>query len=209
MGSTSNYIPSKIYLQGRPVDLTPRVKKWYSLPLTDEEIALSVRSGMLTIGIGPSFDSSNNVVVDSIEVYAAKRKSIETWLPKSYFGVGGNKVPPCSSTQYPVAVPSDYESGSKGLISSVRALSFLCELADSSKVLSESDRNFLRKLIQDTALDRDKKMKESVHELLGRLEPDSFSRRFGTRRTPCQQAGPTVGDVPAFSCLPWHQHDRI
>lgn len=84
VGSTSSYIPSKIYVQGRPVDLTPRVKKWYSLPLTDEEIALSIRNGILSVGIGQAFDSSSNIVVDSVEVYAAERSSIETWLPKSY-----------------------------------------------------------------------------------------------------------------------------
>lgn len=179
VGSTSNYIPSKIYVQGRPVDLTPRVKKWYSLPLTDEEIALSIRNGLVSIGIGQSFDSSNNIVVDSIEVYAADRKSIESWLPKSYFEAEGTiQSDFYTATQHATTVAPESEGGdSNGLILSARALTFLCELVGSNKLISEGGRVFLRQLIQDTALDRDKKVTECVQALLERLEPNNRSRR--------------------------------
>lgn len=179
VGSTSSYIPSKIYVQGRPVDLTPRVKKWYSLPLTDEEIALSIRNGILSVGIGQAFDSSSNIVVDSVEVYAAERSSIETWLPKSYFPAEGTFQPDLRSpSPHPSSAVSEKEHDvSNGLILSARALSFLCELVGSTKLISDTERSFLRQLVQDTALDRDKIVSKTIHTLLERLEPDGRSRK--------------------------------
>jgi hypothetical protein len=155
------------------------VKKWYSLPLTDEEIALGIRNGLVSVGIGQSFDSSNNVVVDSIEVYAAERSSIESWLPKSYFVPGVATDPDLyASTHVPTRLAIESENGdSNGLILSARALTFLCELVDTNKLISEGERKFLRQVIQETALDRDKKVSECFQSLLERLEPNTRSRR--------------------------------
>jgi hypothetical protein len=179
VGSTSNYIPSKIHVQGRPVDLTPRVKKWYCLPLTDEEIALSLRNGFVTVGIGPSFDSSSSIVVDSIEVYATERKTVDAWLPKEYYQrVAGGQPELYAAAQLSSNVAVDKgNADSHGLMLSARALTNLCELVGSSKLIAEGERDFLRQLIQDTALDRDKKVSECVHSLLESLEPDSRSRK--------------------------------
>ena len=179
VGSTSNYIPSKIYLQGRPVDLTPRLKKWYCLPLTDEEIAMSMRNGFVTVGIGPSFDSSTSIVVDSIEVYAAERKTVEGWLPTEYyqnFTSDEYDLYAASKSSSRVAI-DNVNNDSRALTLSARALTDLCELVGSSKLMAEAERDFLRQLIQDTALDRDKQVTQCVQSLLESLEPDSKSRK--------------------------------
>jgi hypothetical protein len=84
VGTTmTEFIPKYVSVEGRRVWLRPEVKKWYDLPLTAEEIALGLRNGFVSIGIGPSFDSGNNPLVDAIEVYAARRGRISHWLPLS------------------------------------------------------------------------------------------------------------------------------
>lgn len=177
VGSTTNYIPSKIYVQGRPVDLTPRAKKWYSIPLTDEEIALALRNGLVSFGIGESFDSSNTAVIDAIEVYAMDRETVESWLPKSLFCQEASSQF-CSPAQMPSAsAQQEGKLSPKSLILSARALTYLCSLIGPGKVISDEEKKFLRQLIQDTALDRDKNVTECIQILLESLEPDNRSRR--------------------------------
>jgi hypothetical protein len=197
VGSSSNYIPSKLYVQGRPIDITPRVKKWYSLPLTKEEMALSIRNGFVSIGIGPSFDSTGNCVIDSIEVYGARRSSTKKWLRKAYFSTehssqsspfmysqhGVSSYTPIST--FSTATPKKSSGSSTNrdkvlsdeMLLSVNALTYLCELVGSKKLISEGEREFLRQLVQETALDRDTQVRACVQQLLERLEPDNRSRR--------------------------------
>lgn len=176
VGSTSSdVIPSKIYVEGRPVDLTPGVKKWYSLPLTEEEIALSVRNGLVSVGIGPAFDSSQSPSIDSIEVYAAERQIVDKWLPKSYFSpVGASDLTLVERPRNDCSGDSD---SSNGLILSAQALAHLCELVGTSKLIAEGERSFLKQLVQDTALDREKRVNECVEYLLERIEPDTRARK--------------------------------
>jgi hypothetical protein len=176
VGSTFNNIPSKVCIQGRPVDLTPRAKKWYCLPLTNEEIALSVRNGLVSVGIGPPFDSASNVVIDAMEVYGVERSSIDKYLPKAYFTAGDTAQTTISPIPH-LRTSLELDSAeSAGLILSSRALSFLCELVGSKRLISDGEREFLRQLVQETALDRDKKVRECVQALLERLEPNDRSR---------------------------------
>lgn len=177
VGSTFNNIPSTVCIQGRPVDLTPRAKKWYCLPLTNEEIALSVRNGLVSVGIGRTFDSTSNVIIDAMEVYGVERHIVDTYLPKRYFATGD--AAQTNLSRVPHVQPSLQQSSadSEGLIMSSRALSFLCELVRSNKLLSDVERGFLRRLVQETALDRNRKVRECVQVLLERLEPDDRSRK--------------------------------
>ena len=176
VGSTSpDCIPSKVFIEGRPVELTPGVKKWYSLPLTEEEIALSVRNGLVAVGIGQSFDPSNNPLVDSIEVYAAERQMIEKWLPKRFYGLDNSR----DQSFYRQVRPMDASKSESpnGLMMSVRALAYLGELLGCNKMMSESERTFLKLLVQDTALDREKDIRGCVESLLEQLEPDTRTRK--------------------------------
>jgi hypothetical protein len=80
------------------------IKKWYSIQLTAEEIAISLRNGFIVLGIGPvrmsycrkysvdtfltlTFcqpnDDYQNAFVDAVEVYATDRDTVAKWLPKS------------------------------------------------------------------------------------------------------------------------------
>jgi hypothetical protein len=177
VGSTSpDNIPSKIYIEGRPVDITPGVKKWYSLPLTEEEIALSTRNGLVSVGIGQSFDSSNNPLVDSVEVYTAERRMVDDWLPKSYFSP--KPLPALGVVKKQSATDVNVQDDApNGLILSARALTHLSELLGFGKMMSDAERDFLKQLVQDTALDRDRKVSVCVENLLERLEPDARARK--------------------------------
>jgi hypothetical protein len=54
LGSTStDRIPRYLYIEGRQIEVSPGTKKWYSIQLTAEEIAISLRNGFIVLGIGP------------------------------------------------------------------------------------------------------------------------------------------------------------
>lgn len=56
--------------------------KWYSVNLRDDEIALTLRSQVLSICLSQAHDQTSNPVLDSLEVYALERDAaVETWLP--------------------------------------------------------------------------------------------------------------------------------
>jgi hypothetical protein len=179
VGSTSSdCIPSKIFIQGRPVDLTPGVKKWYSVPLTKEEIAMSIRNGLVSVGIGPSFEASHNPLVDSVEVYAAERETVQEWLPRAYFSTTADTDSTGSIPHHTTGEVGEALGCPNGLILSARALTHVVELLGAGKTSnSDVERSFLKQLVQDTALDRDKRLSECVEGLIERLEPDSRARK--------------------------------
>ncbi len=177
VGSNISQVPSKVFIQGRPVDLTPRVKKWYSLPLTNEEIALGVRHGIVSIGIGPPFDSSSSSSVDSIEVYVTERERLAKWIPMSYIASDGEQ----SVESYLDAVDSqsggDNDITCRRLIQSARALATLCEISPNSpQHIAECQRQVLRTLVEDTVFTRNDDLSETVKGLLKKLEPNERLR---------------------------------
>ena len=181
VGSTSpDCIPSKIVIEGRPVDLTPGIKKWYSLPLTEEEIALSIRNEMVSVGIGPSFESSHNPLVDSVEVYAAERSTIEEWLPQTYFTA--RNEPKVVENRPEIAErdnSTDVHESTNGLVLSAAALTHLCKLLGGyGASMTDSKREFLKQLVQETTLDRTRKVRKCVGSLLVHLEPDVRTRKL-------------------------------
>ena len=81
--TTTDYLPRHVSVMGRMVKLSQGVKRWYDLPLTDEEIMLGIRSGFVTLNISSSFDSSNNPLVDAMEVYALPLEELSFDMPSS------------------------------------------------------------------------------------------------------------------------------
>lgn len=183
VGSTVSQIPSKITIQGRPIDLTPRMKKWYSMPLTNEEIALGVRTGMISVGIGSPFDAGSSSSVDAIEVYVTERDEVNDWLQRSYIKSNekheeeSNQVARRNILTSCEGDDDDDDENTRGLLSSVRALSFLCELCPESALNGvDSQRLFLRDLVEDTAFTRNKLVGETVRGLVTKLEPNDRLR---------------------------------
>ncbi|CAJ1939091.1 unnamed protein product [Cylindrotheca closterium] len=178
VGSSFGGIPSRVVVQGRPLDLTPRAKKWYCLPLTKEEIALGVRSGFISVGIERPFDSSSSIVIDAMEVYGIDRESLEQWLPKSYSYTDLSTAPchPVAMQEQEQGVNGHQSGESTSLIHCCQALSNLCEVSGGRKNILSDERDFLRELVEETAMDTCNRVRDSVQNLLKNLEPDSRLR---------------------------------
>lgn len=166
-------------MQGRPLDLLPRVKKWYSVPLTNEEISLGVRNGMVTVGIGPSFDSTSNSSVDSIEVYGTEREELAPWIPRSYIqseGVDHGQTNLDTKEEAPHDIGNENDA-TKGLLLSAQSLSYLCGLSpQSAQPIVANQRDFLRELVEYTSYTKSKAVSETVRHLVRTLEPDERVR---------------------------------
>ena len=180
VGSNLGNVPSTVIVQGRPVKLSPRVKKWYSLPLTNEEIVLGIRCGFITLGIGPSSDPTNNSVLDSVEVYARERKDISPWIKRFYFAsrVDDNKQLGCAPSS--LVAPSKWqvdETSSRGLLLGAKALASFCELSpDSVGHMDKEQRRRVQSIVEETAYTQDTAVSQAIRDLICRLEPHDVDR---------------------------------
>jgi hypothetical protein len=176
IGSSSDCMPSKISVQGRAILIsTPRLKRWYNIPLTEEEIARGVRTGFVSLWVGQSFDPTNSPVLDSVEVFASERKTVESFIPRNYFA--SNSTPNLEESSNPelkthVLSSTDNKSG---LVLGVRAIWNLCELIGPTTRVSEKGKQLLQELVQDTAVHPEKQLGESVQMLCGGLDFDTRS----------------------------------
>jgi len=174
VGSSPNVTPSNIVVQGRSIEITPKLKRWYNIPLTDEEIARGMRSGLISLWIGPSFDHTNAPVIDSVEVFASERKAIEKSLPTSYY------TPTSASTSIDTLQkdkgPSDTEVASDGLLLGVVATTDMCELMGPSIQVSDTAKGLLRELIQLTTVHPEKKLGKSSESLSSCLASNSRAK---------------------------------
>ena len=148
LGSTTvDYLPKELAVMGRQIKLTPRMKRWYDIPLTDEEMMLAVRSGVITISIGSSYETTKSPpIIDSVEVYGLERKKLPHLFPKhnedeSVFDVKMGDL-------------SFIEGNRKSLDVSILTITHLCNLLGKTVDLSSQiSPKTLRRLIQVTALD--------------------------------------------------------
>jgi len=182
VGSALDHMPSKLVIQGRSIDITPNLKRWYNVPLNMEEIARGMRAGLVSLCIGPSFDTTNAPIIDSIEVFARDRKSLE--IPKSYFA-----SMPCDLLEpVPMSTPSklnteagatmtEYDGAtSNTLVLGVCATTNMCELIGPTVRISDIGKALLRQLIQIAVPHPDKKLGESLQKLSDSLESDARAR---------------------------------
>ena len=178
LGSTlKECLPRELTVMGRPIVVTKRMKRWYNIPLTDEEIILGVRNGFVSIGIGASFESNkNSPLVDAIEVYAQERKKMPHLFPPVL-----EKGDLVSSKENVASLFPDRETSRNALGLSILALTHICYLVDKSLDRS-SDGNLqtLLRLIQVTALDSNgqKDVREKVIELLAEIDKNDDSRQM-------------------------------
>mmetsp|Transcript_16649 Transcript_16649/g.19200 ORF Transcript_16649/g.19200 Transcript_16649/m.19200 type:complete len:2254 (-) Transcript_16649:59-6820(-) len=171
IGSSSEYMPSKISVQGRAIDITPRLKRWYNITLTEEEIARGIRTGLVTLWVGQSFDPTNSPVLDSVEIFASERNTVESFIPRNYFA--SSSTPNIESSK--PELETQKSDDKSGLILGVQAISNLCELIGPTVRVSEKGKELLQEIVQDTAVHPEKQLGESVQMLCGGLDFDSRS----------------------------------
>lgn len=163
-----DFIPSHVAIMGRSIKSTRDKKRWFDVPLTDEEIILGVRAGFVSIFIGGSLEGDRSqIVIDSIEVYAEERSK----LPRIF--------PICqhqAETAKRNIRPTLQEDGTdnKSLDASIVIISHAINLSGVPGLLSTISEESLQRLIQVTALNPDKKgsVRNHVIELLKGLESD-------------------------------------
>lgn len=80
--SQTDYFPEEVSVLGRQLKVHRQKKRWYDVPLTEEEIILVVRSGVVSITLLGSTDSERLYpTIDSVEVYADKRVDLDHLFP--------------------------------------------------------------------------------------------------------------------------------
>ena len=84
--TTTDYLPRQVSVMGRVIKLNQGVKRWYDLPMTNEEIVLGMRCGFVALNISSSFDSSNNALIDALEVYALPVEKLSFEMPSLSLG---------------------------------------------------------------------------------------------------------------------------
>lgn len=180
VGSTLTNVPSKLVVQGRPVELRPRMKKWYSLPLTNEEIVFGARNGFITLGIGPPMESTSNSGVDAVEVYAKKRDNLGPWMKKGYFSSSLNpsketiqKIPSTA----PTMSSADDSLRHDRLVLGANALTSFCELSpEAASAIDEEQRGRIQSIVEETAYTSDARISDAIGSLICRLEPNAGLR---------------------------------
>jgi E3 ubiquitin-protein ligase UBR4 len=168
--TTTEFIPKYVSIEGRRVWLRPNVKKWYDLPLTADEIALGLRNGFVSIGIGPSFDSGNNPLVDAIEVYAASRGQISHWLPLT--SLTSQNLQQTDKATSRGTVQTQTPPRENKLASFVLTLTHLLNVLGTDSDVTPEAHRIIRELIEATALDDDGETRQSLTSLLSCIEPD-------------------------------------
>ena len=68
VGSMPDLIPREISVMGsgRTIKTKRNMKRWYEYVLTEEEILLTIRNGLITINVSSSHDLTSGAVVDAI-----------------------------------------------------------------------------------------------------------------------------------------------
>ncbi|KAI2506062.1 zinc ion binding protein [Fragilaria crotonensis] len=173
VGSTNtDCVPSRLFVHGRPFQLTPNVKRWYDVPLTMEEVLMAVRSGSVSVGLGPTFESGNSPMVDAIEVYAVERNRIRHLVPQTL---------ECSRENVydwsPSKMSTEQSDCASTLVLNTRILSFLYQLVGARVNHDTLEGKSLKHLIRSTALNDDRSVLDSVRELLEQVEANPDLRQ--------------------------------
>jgi hypothetical protein len=115
---------------GRPIKLTENMKRWYDIPLTDEEIILGVCNDFVSIGVSASFDFAKNPpLVDAVEVYAQERTKLCHLFPISKEDSNTDQVTSITNGDKSTAMlVSEVEANRDALTLSIFAVTYVCYL---------------------------------------------------------------------------------
>lgn len=174
LGSTSTeYLPQQISVMGRRIKLREKVKRWYDIPLTDEEIILGHKSGSVTISIGASLDTTSSPpLIDSVEVFAKELSHLTSCFSAR---TKPNNIH-CLNEQEEVE-----EQTRRCLDTSILAIAHLYDLVDNKVDLSSQiDIETINRLIQITALDspEEDNVRSHVISLVKSMEKNQNTMQF-------------------------------
>jgi hypothetical protein len=168
VGSPVKSIPRFVKVLGRAHEFVIGVKRWYTIYLSAQEIAFSVRTGFISLEIGPCHDSSSLPTLNKMEIYGIERGIIEPWLPVAV-----------SSIWAYVSGPSDVtEEASRQqfclCINSAAILADSVGCVTPNPIVKES----VQKFIAGTALSNDQIVCDSLSVLLSSMETNEDRRQY-------------------------------
>ena len=181
LGSTNTeYMPRELSVMGRSIKVIHGMKRWYDIPLTDEEMMLGIRCGFIVIGIGSSIDFSNPPIIDAIEVYGKLRKDVQCLkeLPNNFVGDGSCYGLKGRKSRSLVKFNDDNGAYRNALISRILCLTHCYKIT--KERVNSLNINFsnIQELVQMTALDLEKVgVQEYILDLLKQVEPNANSRQ--------------------------------
>jgi hypothetical protein len=150
--------------------LLDSTKRWYSFPLSAQEIALAVRSGFVMVEVEASADSISYPVIDAVEVYASERRDIENLLPWTLQSL----VP--SSNSMPDEAAFVRKSSQESFRLCLLALSTLKNMLAGVKH-NRTERAFIKQLIQDTFTSAETEIQVAVEKIVSSVEHDADARQ--------------------------------
>jgi len=150
-------------VQGRDLDLLPDTKKWYSVILNQQEVAHGLRNGFTTFRISETHERSSNPTIDALECYVCNFSSVASWIPSTM-----ESVVPCTSrcNVQPDERTTEKFQQRKNLFFSLQSLAQFCWALRPLGALEESSITILRRLLQDTALERNLGIADLVDSIL-------------------------------------------
>ncbi len=202
--TTTDFIPKDIAVMGRRIKLSGRMKRWYDVPLTDEEIILGIKGGAVTISIGASPDTSNPPLIDSVEVFAQEKRNLLYLFP----ALNGND---CGYEKHLLVG----EENRKTLDTSILSIAHVCNLLDNKVDLSSQlNLQTLRRLIQVTALDSPENgsVRKHVVDLVKAVESDQHSMQMLLDEGTLQGISSILNDLTlkgGTSTIPIHWRDKV
>lgn len=124
-----------------------------------------MRTRVLAIGMGQTFDGAQSPVLDSFEVYALERRlAIQTWLP--------------TAICLPATSLEDERSLEKrsALIMACASLESICDILGPAKSLTTTESDLLKLVVQGSIVKHDRLLEEKIDSLLSRLYPSTQAR---------------------------------
>lgn len=182
--TTTDYIPREVAIMGRVAKLNEGVKRWYDLPLTDEEIMLGIRNGFVSLNFSESFDSSNNPLIDAMEVYALPKETIPFFTrggdPTKGKKLDDRRYSPNRMSLTSKGFLEAYEKGvGENLLQTMLSAVYVASLTCAQGGTQESEeviRGMILRSLQVTSL-QCKTSRKKVVELLEMVDYDEKSRQ--------------------------------
>lgn len=170
--SQTDYFPKEVSVLGRQLKVHRQKKRWYDVPLTDEEIMLVVRSGVISISLLGTTDSEkNDPTIDAIEVYADERANLRHLFPVHIVPAQCSQIHSNRETG-----TTDERSTRTRLNACVLTLSHILQMIDkSNKSLSAITESSLQRLIEATTIasNASDTFRENVADLVLYIKKDT------------------------------------
>ena len=172
-GKTSpSCVPRRVYIGGRPLNLEHGVKRWYSVVLTADEIALALRNGFVTITVTQSVDPTSHPILDAVDVFCVTRSAVQNWLPQKLLYLHSSAIVPYTS--------ATARTGPR--LSSVKILAALHRMLQPSSVLTgHSKFQVLHELVARTCLCSHRTVTE-VEDFVRLIEPENCEQLLDNAR---------------------------